>query len=186
MKATFQSRTRSAIRSPSSLQYRNPSRGDFSASPLKKGMRVSPSRWTLKVLPLSSLPFISFATRSGSPAAVAKVGMKSSCAHMSLTIVPGLITPGQRIRQGTHALPSGRLFALEGCGADDRPCKGFCAVVGREERRSVLSVTPGRPAASTLADVPVRLLHAVGVEAQPGHALDAFSVREDVHARAVE
>ena len=65
-----------------------------------------PSRWTLKFLPFSVAPFSSFSTRSGSPAAAAKVGMKSSCAQMSLTIVPGLITPGQRIRHGTRKPPS--------------------------------------------------------------------------------
>ena len=41
------------------------------------------------VLPFSVVPFTTFSTRFGSPAAAAKVGIKSSCAPMSLTIVPG-------------------------------------------------------------------------------------------------
>ncbi len=43
---------------------------------------------------------------SGSPAAARKVGIQSSCDMMSLMIVPGLITPGQRTMQGTRKPPS--------------------------------------------------------------------------------
>jgi hypothetical protein len=60
----------------------------------------------LEVLPLSVLPFTSLSTRPVSPAAAAKVGMKSSCAQTSLTTEPGAITPGHRMRQGTRKPPS--------------------------------------------------------------------------------
>ncbi len=43
---------------------------------------------------------------SGSPAAASSVGSQSSCEKMSLTIVPGLITPGQRTSIGTRKPPS--------------------------------------------------------------------------------
>ena len=39
---------------------------------------------------------------SGSPAAASSVGSMSSCANTSLRIVPGSITPGQRISDGTR------------------------------------------------------------------------------------
>jgi hypothetical protein len=37
-----------------------------------------------------------------SPAAASNVGIMSSCAPISLTIVPGLMTPGHRIMHGTR------------------------------------------------------------------------------------
>ena len=43
---------------------------------------------------------------SGSPAAASSVGNQSSCEKISLTIVPGLITPGQRTIIGTRKPPS--------------------------------------------------------------------------------
>ena len=61
-----------------------------------------PSRCTLKVLLPTGMPFRSFAFTSGSPAAASSVGSMSSCEKMSLWMVPGLITPGQRITQGTR------------------------------------------------------------------------------------
>ena len=42
----------------------------------------------------------------GSPAAASNVGIQSSCDMMSLMMVPGLITPGQRTTQGTRKPPS--------------------------------------------------------------------------------
>ena len=44
------------------------------------------------------------------PAAVTSVGSMSSCAPMSLTTVPGLMTPGQRITVGTRYPPSQFVF----------------------------------------------------------------------------
>ncbi len=48
------------------------------------------------------LPFSKSSLTVVSPAAAISVGSMSSCAPMSLMIVPGLMTPGQRIRHGTR------------------------------------------------------------------------------------
>src|SRR4029450_9757630 len=69
-------------------------------------MRLEPSRWTLNDLLPDWHVFRQRATTSGSPPAAAKVGIKSSCAKMSLYTVPGLITPGQRMTIGTRNPPS--------------------------------------------------------------------------------
>ena len=51
-------------------------------------------------------PFRHFSAMSGSPAAARNVVSRSSCAQISLTTVPGSITPGQRISIGTRNPPS--------------------------------------------------------------------------------
>ena len=189
MNATFQSRKRSAISSPSSLQYRNSSRGESFSPPLKNGMRLFPSRWTLKFLPLSVVPFTSLSTRSGSPAAAAKVGMKSSCAQMSLTIVPGCDHAGPADQAGNAegALPVGRLLAPEGRGAAIGPRKGFGAIVGRVNDDGVVGDAEVVEQLQQLADVAVGLHHAVRIKAEAGLALRCLlEMREDVHARRVE
>ena len=50
----------------------------------------------------SSRPFSRSSLAVLSPAAASSVGSMSSCAPMSLTTVPGLMTPGQRITSGTR------------------------------------------------------------------------------------
>ena len=60
----------------------------------------------MNVLPPSVQPFMQRATTSVSPAAAANVGIRSSWEKMSLLMVPGLMTPGQRITVGTRKPPS--------------------------------------------------------------------------------
>src|SRR4029453_15807742 len=62
--------------------------------------------WTLNVFLPALNPFLSFATMSGSPPTAANVGSMSVCENISLDTVPGLMTPGQRIAQGTRHPPS--------------------------------------------------------------------------------
>ena len=50
---------------------------------------------------------------SGSPAIAANVGIQSLWLMSSLVTVPGLITPGQRTRQGTRKAPSQLVFFSE-------------------------------------------------------------------------
>ena len=50
---------------------------------------------------------------SGSPAMEASVGTQSLWLISSLVTVPGLITPGQRTRQGTRNAPSQLVFFSE-------------------------------------------------------------------------
>ena len=47
---------------------------------------------------------------SGSPAMAQSVGIQSLWLISSLVTVPGLITPGQRTRQGTRKAPSQLVF----------------------------------------------------------------------------
>lgn len=56
------------------------------------------------------MPFRSAAGEAVSPAAASSVGSMSSCAPISLMIVPGLITPGQRMNAGTRKPPSHCVF----------------------------------------------------------------------------
>src|SRR5688500_14417974 len=62
--------------------------------------------WALNVLVPALCPFLTFSTISGSPAAASSVGSTSVCENISLDTVPALITPGQRIAQGTRQPPS--------------------------------------------------------------------------------
>ena len=50
---------------------------------------------------------------SGSPAIAQSVGIQSLWLISSLVTVPGLITPGQRTRQGTRKAPSQLVFFSE-------------------------------------------------------------------------
>src|SRR6476620_7173854 len=61
---------------------------------------------TLNVLLPDLNPCLSFSTTSGSPAAAASVGSMSVWEKTSLETVPALLTPGQRIAQGTRQPPS--------------------------------------------------------------------------------
>src|SRR5688572_16891340 len=70
------------------------------------GSRLKPSMCTLNVLLPDLRPFFSLPTMSGSPATAASVGSMSWCENISLETVPGLMTPGQRIAQGTRQPPS--------------------------------------------------------------------------------
>ena len=61
-------------------------------------------------MPLAVYPTRSFPTMSGSPATAQSVGIQSLWLISWLVTVPGLITPGQRTRQGTRKAPSQLVF----------------------------------------------------------------------------
>ena len=83
--------------------------------------------------------------------------MKSSWAQMSLTIVPGLMTPGQRIsaRHAERAFPVGRLLALERRRAAVGPGHDLGAVVGRVDDDGVVGDAEVVELLQQLADLAV-------------------------------
>ncbi len=115
--------------------------------------------------------------------------MRSSWAQISLLIVPGSITPGQRMTIGTRKPPS-QFVAFS-------PRNGVEPPSGQVMTSAPLSVEYTTIVSSAmpelvelvehLPDVPVVLDHAVRIDAQPGHALRlGLEVREDVHPGRVE
>ena len=95
--------------------------------------------------------------------------------------------PADQARNAEGALPVGRLLALEGRGAAVRPGNPFGAIVGRVDDDGVVGGAEIVEQLQQLADVAVRLHHAVGIEAEAGLALRLLlQMREDVHARGVE
>ena len=69
---------------------------------------------------------------SGTPAAARIVGSMSSCAQISFETVPGLMTPGQRIKVGTRH-PASQLVSFS-------PRKGDVPPSGQENISGPLSV----------------------------------------------
>ena len=93
------------------------------------------------------------------------------------------------MRHGTRKAPS-QLVAfspLNGVVPPSGQVKHFGAVVGGVDDDGVVGDAEIVELLQQLADVPVGLDHAVGVEAEPGLALRLLlQMREDVHARGVE
>ena len=113
----------------------------------------------------------------------------SSWAKTSLWIVPGLITPGQRIdrRDAVAAFPVGVLLAAERRRAAVRPAHRLGTVVGRVHDDGVVRDAELVELGQQLADHAVMLDHAVGVDPDPGLARDAGrQVGPDVHPGRVE
>ncbi len=88
-------------------------------------------------------------------------------------IVPGLITPGQRMTHGTRKPPS-QLVAfspLNGVVPPSGQVKHFGAVVGGVDDDGVVGDAEIVELLEKLADMPVVLDHAVGIEAEARLAL---------------
>ena len=121
--------------------------------------------------------------------AAAKVGMKSSCANMSLYTVPGLITPGpaDHRRHAEATFPVGRLLTSERGAATIGPAHHLGPVVGGVHDDGVVRDAQVVEFLQQLAHMPVVLDHAVGVKPRPVlPSRFLLQVRKDVHARAVE
>ena len=90
-------------------------------------------------------------------------------------IVPGLMTPGQRMTAGhaVAAFPLRVLLAAEHRGAAVGPAQGFGAVVGGIHDDGVVLDAQFLELVEQLADHAVVLDHAVGIDAQAGLALDS-------------
>src|SRR6476661_6521827 len=106
--------------------------------------------WTLNVLFPDLYPFLSFSTASGSPAAAHNVGSMSVCEKTSLDVVPGLMTPGQRIAHGTRQPPS-KLVSFSPRKGVDPPSGQLMtsAPLAVEYMTSVLSAMPSSSSLSS-------------------------------------
>ena len=108
---------------------------------------------------------------------------------MSLMIVPGLMTPGQRTieRHAEAALPGRALLAVERRDAAVRPGHRLGAVVGAVDDDGVVGDAEVVELLQQRADHVVVLHHAVGIEADAGAAVGLLlQMGPDVHARGVE
>ena len=94
--------------------------------------------------------------------------------------------PADERRHAEGAFPVGRLLALERRGAAIGPGEDFGAVVGGVDDDGVVGDAEVVELLEKLADVPVVLDHAVGIEAEARLAFALFlQMREDVHAGRV-
>ncbi len=94
--------------------------------------------------------------------------------------------PADRARHAPAALAVGVLLAAERRRAAIGPAHDLGAVVGRVHDDGVVGDAQLVELVEQLADVPVVLHHAIGIDAQPGLALRLLlQVREDVHAGRV-
>ena len=125
----------------------------------------------------------------GMPAAAAKVGIQSISVTMSLICVPGFTTPGQRTIIGMRKPPSQVVpfSPWNGVMAPSGHKRHLGAVVGRVEHDGVVGDAEIVELLQKLADMPVMLDHAVGMNALAGLA-DALRLEmgEDMHAGRVE
>ena len=97
----------------------------------------------------------------------------SLCEKISLDTVPGLMTPGQRIAQGTRQPPS-QLVSFSPRNGVVPPSGQLItsAPLSVEYITMVLSAMPSSSSlSSSCADVAVVLDHAVGIHAEAGLAL---------------
>jgi hypothetical protein len=110
----------------------------------------------------------------GSPAAARNVGSQSLWAMISLTWVPGLMTPGQRRRSGTRCPPSHVLLAVKRRAPAVRPRHDLCAVVGAINDDGVVRDAEIVELVEQLADHLAMLHHTVGIQADPGSPFRFF------------
>jgi hypothetical protein len=123
----------------------------------------------------------------GSPAAARSVGSQSLWAMISLTCVPGLMTPGQRRRSGTRCPPSHALLAVKRRAPAVRPRHDLRAVVGAINDDGVVRDAEIVELVEQLADHLAMLHHTVGIQADPGSPFRfLLQVRPDMHAGRVE
>ena len=98
-----------------------------------------------------------------------------------------LAGPADQRRDAVAALPVGVLLAAEGGGAAVGPGEGLRAVVGGVDDDGVLGDAQRVELVEQLAHLTVVLDHAVGVDAEAGHALRrGLQPGPDVHAAGVE
>src|SRR5437762_12997964 len=119
----------------------------------------------------SSSPF-------GPPAISTNVGTQSNEENISLKMVPGLTTPGQRMTHGAHAtLPGRQLPGFEWGDAAVREGLNLGTVVGGEDDDGIVELAHVFELLEDEADVVVHLLHAGFVDTPILAALFAHHVQ---------